>query len=134
MIRVDEDLGKKGKTMIAYRCDGCGTEMKPGSLRYTVKIDIRAAYDELKIGLVDLLRNHREEMLALIEKLKHKDPREIEESVYKGFELDLCPRCQRAYIRDPLRFHPEQGSAVSDIDIDAFLRSLGIGAPPADET
>jgi len=112
--------------MIAYRCDGCGKEMKKGDLRYTVKIDVRAAYDELVISLADLVRDHRAEILDLIERLKNKDPNEIEETVYKGFELDLCPACQRAYIRDPIRFHPERAIPDDAIDIDKFLRTLHI--------
>ena len=112
--------------MIVHRCDGCGKEMAKGQLRYHVKIDVRAAYDRLEIGLADLVKDHRAEMLKLIEQMRHKDPREIEETVYKGFELDLCPACQRAYIKSPLRFHPEQGASESDIDIDTFLRSLGL--------
>lgn len=100
--------------------------MKKGALRYSVKIDVRAAYDQLEISLADLVRDHRAEILALIERMKHKDPKEIEETVYKNFVFDLCPACQRAYIREPLRFHPEMGSPESDIDIDGFLRSLGV--------
>ncbi len=42
--------------MIRFRCDGCGKEMKQGDLRYTVKIDVRAAYDQLEITLLDLVR------------------------------------------------------------------------------
>lgn len=113
--------------MICFRCDGCGAQLPRHALRYTVKIDVKAAYDQIEIGLVDLIRDHRQELLSLIEQLKEKDPREIEETVYKGFKLDLCPSCQRAYLRDPLRFHPEQAGAPSDIDIDGFLRSLGFG-------
>lgn len=119
--------------MIAFQCDGCGKEMHKGDLRYTVKIDVRAAYDELVVSLVDLVRDHRAEIIELIERLKHKDPREIEETVYKGFELDLCPACQRAYIRNPLRFHPEQATSEDDVDIDRFLRSLGMQAPRRDD-
>ena len=100
--------------------------MEKGALRYCVKIDVRAAYDQLVISLADLVRDHRAEILALIERLKNKDPKEIEESVYKGFELDLCPLCHKAYIRDPLRFHPEMGTMDEAIDIDGFLRSLGV--------
>ncbi|NUM54154.1 MAG: hypothetical protein HUU46_10965 [Candidatus Hydrogenedentes bacterium] len=120
--------------MIVHRCDGCGKELAKGQLRYHVKIDVRAAYDKLEIGLADLVRDHRSEMLKLIERMRHKDPREIEETVYKGFELDLCPSCQRAYIKGPLRFHPEQGAPESDIDIDSFLRSLGLDKPVDDAT
>ena len=113
--------------MVTYRCDGCGTELSKDALRYTVEIDVRAAYDKLEVSLADLVRDHRGEILALIERLKNKSPQELEESVYKSIKLDLCPSCQRAFIRNPLRFHPEQGGAEREIDIDAFLRSLGLG-------
>jgi hypothetical protein len=113
--------------MVTYRCDGCGIELPEKALRYTADIDVRAAYDTFEVSLTDLVRDHRAEIRALIERLKHKSPQELEESVYKNIKLDLCPACQRAFIRDPLRFHPEQGGPEPQIDIDAFLRSLGLG-------
>jgi hypothetical protein len=113
--------------MVSYHCDGCGKDLPKNALRYTVAIDVRAAYDKLEVGLADLVRDHRPEILALIERLKSKSPEELEESVYKSIKLDLCPSCQRAFIRSPLRFHPEQGTTEGEIDIDAFLRSLGLG-------
>jgi len=119
--------------MVTYRCDGCGVELAKDALRYTVSIDVRAAYDQLEVGLADLVRDHRAEIRALIERLKHKSAREVEETVYKSIKLDLCPSCQRAFIRNPLRFHPEQGAPESDIDIDSFLRSLGLGGTDAPE-
>ena len=119
--------------MIVHRCDGCGKEMKKGALRYSVKIDVRAAYDQLEVSLADLVRDHRAEILALIERMKHKDPKEIEETVYKSFSFDLCPSCQRAYIKEPLRFHPEMGGAESEIDIDGFLRSLGVNTDKGED-
>lgn len=119
--------------MIAYHCDGCGAEIPKDALRYTVNIDVRAAYDVMEVSLMDLVRDHRAEMLALIERLKHKDPKEIEESVYKNIKLDLCPACQRAFIRDPLRFLPEHGIPETDVDIDSFLRSLARGGPQEGE-
>jgi hypothetical protein len=78
------------------------------------------------VGLSDLVRDHRSEILALIEQMKNRPVRELEESIYINIKLDLCPACQRAYIRAPLRFHPEQSAKGEDnIDVDAFLRSLG---------
>jgi len=117
--------------MIKFHCDGCGRVMAKGELRYKVKIDVRAAYDEIQIGLADLMRDYRQEMVDLVRKMRHRSPEEIEATVYKGFELDLCPACQRAYIRSPLRFHPEQAEDAEPIDIDGFLCSLGLH-PPAD--
>lgn len=120
--------------MITRQCDGCHKTIEPGALRYTVRVDIRAAYEEMEIGLAELVQDHRAEMLALIERLRHKSPKEIEETVYKGIKLDLCPSCQRAFIANPLRFHPEQGVEDDAINIDEFLRTLGYGKSRRDET
>lgn len=119
--------------MITYRCDGCGRELPKHNLRYVVTMDVRAAYEETEISLMDLVSDHRAEMLTLIERLKRKNPKDIEETVYKGLRLDLCPPCQRAFIRDPIHFHPEQGSASDDIDIDSFLRTLGYGGKESED-
>lgn len=116
--------------MISYHCDGCGKTLKEGSLRYVVKIDVRAAYDELRIGLADLVRDHRQELLDLIKQMEEKaesTPEEIEETIYKAMQLDLCPACHQSYIKDPLRFSPGGDRPESSVDIDAFLRSLGYG-------
>lgn len=113
--------------MIQYRCDGCGAMMKRGDLRYNVTIDVRAAYDEIQIGLADLVKDHRAEMVELLQRLSHKAPEDIEAQVYKKLELDLCPGCQKAFIANPLRFHPEQGAKADAGDIDTFLKSLGYG-------
>jgi hypothetical protein len=113
--------------MIKFHCDGCGTTMKRGDLRYSVSIDVRAAYDEIQIGLADLVKDHRAEIVELLHRMRHKSPQEVEAQVYKKIELDLCPACQHAFIANPLRFHPEQGTGVDAGDIDAFLKSLGYG-------
>lgn len=110
-----------------YQCDGCGRELRKGQLRYNVNIDVKAAYDTMEVTLADLLRDHRDELKALIEKMEGDGTDAVEESVYKGFHLHLCPACQRAYIKGPLRFHPEQADESAPVDIDAFLKSLGLG-------
>ncbi|MCC6144509.1 MAG: hypothetical protein IT368_11950 [Candidatus Hydrogenedentes bacterium] len=114
--------------MVEYRCDGCGVAMRPTDLRYTVTIDIRAAYDTLEVSLMDLVRSHRQEILDLIAQMEKADIRQVEEQIYKQIRLDLCPACQRAYLLDPLRFQPRrQPHLRTDFDVDTFLRSLGLG-------
>ena len=58
--------------MITYRCDGCRKTLAPGALRYTVNIDVRAAYEQLEVGLADLVRDHRSELIALTERFRDK--------------------------------------------------------------
>ena len=119
---------------MSYVCDGCGKRLVKGDLRYSVKIDVRAAYDTLEVGLIDLVRNHEQEIRELMKSLEAKSQKEVEESVYKNIELDLCPSCQRAFIRQPLRFHPEQAPSKDEVfDIDELLRSLGYGGGPDGE-
>ena len=113
--------------MSPYHCDGWGREIPRNGLRYTVRIDIRAAYEEQEVGLLELVSDHREEILRLIKGMESKSHEDIEESIYKGLKFDLCPGCQRAYVRAPLRFHPEAETMGEEIDIDGFLRSLGYG-------
>ncbi len=110
--------------MITYHCDGCGKDIPPKSLRYTVTIDVKAAYDKKEIGLAELVQDHKKEILDLIEQLESKSADEVESSVFKRLKLDLCPSCQRAYLKNPIHFHPEQAPPKTDLDIDAFLRSL----------
>lgn len=121
--------------MITYRCDGCGLEMARNDLRYTVSIDVHAAYDQIEVKLADLVRDHRAEIMRLIERMRGQDPEKVEEQVYKQFQLDLCPACHGVYIQDPLRFRPPARRAAPDTsaEIDAFLRSLGYGQTPGDE-
>src|SRR5690606_4516213 len=116
--------------MIWYVCDGCGKRMDRKALRYTVNIEVRAAYEQLEIGLSDLVRDHRQEILRLVEAMRHEKAEDLEAQVYKRLALDLCPACQRNFTAQPLRFHPEGGAAEGPVDIDAFLRSLGYGAGP----
>lgn len=101
--------------------------MRKNELRYVVTIDVRAAYDEIQIRLADLVRDHREEILRLLDQLRQQDIHTVEEQVYKQIVLDLCPRCQKAYIADPLHFQSTVQPAADPVDIDAFLRSLGFG-------
>jgi hypothetical protein len=115
--------------MVTYTCDGCGVEMRRGQLRYQVKIEAKAAYDEMVIGLADLLRDHRAEMLRLIRKLENADPAEIEAQVYRHFSFDLCPRCYAAYCEAPLQFQAERPAPAPPFDVDGFLRSI---LPPGD--
>lgn len=113
--------------MHEYHCDGCGRRMAETDLRYTVTIDVRAAYSEIEVGLAELVRDHRQEILDLLDQLRRRDPVEVEEQIYKRMKLDLCPRCQKIFIADPLRFHPGGRPKEHEADIDVFLRSLGFG-------
>lgn len=84
-------------------CDRCGaTLMLDHDVRYKVRIEVSAAYDPMEISEDDLAGDHRAEMRRLIGKLAQADARSVEESVYATREFEICPACQRAFLRDPL--------------------------------
>jgi hypothetical protein len=71
-------------------------------VRYVLKIQGYAAYDPLEITFEDLEKDIEGEMARLLEVLKEKDPRELEDEVHREFQFDLCPACWRRYLRDPV--------------------------------
>ena len=115
--------------MMGISCDGCGKELPRGRLRYTVRINVTAAVDDLEINLLDLVRDHRSEIQALVDQMSQKESQELEDGVYKSLNLDLCPSCQKAYLRSPLAFRTDDEHSEPAMDVETFLRSLGKKPP-----
>lgn len=87
--------------MIRYTCDLCGKSLEEKDIIYELNIQVHAIYQPLQIDLVDLLRDHTDEIRRLIEELKDKSPEELQDQIYKTFKFHLCPGCQRKYIKNP---------------------------------
>jgi len=84
-------------------CDGCGGALLADSdVRYVLRIQGYAAYDPMEISASDLAGDLDREMRDLIAAMAERDPRELEDEVYKELRLDLCPACWRTFRRDPL--------------------------------
>jgi len=85
-------------------CDRCGKELlKDSEVRYELRIEVKAAYDPLRLTDEDLAKNFREEIARVLQQLEGLSVAEAQNQVYRLFEFDLCPACQRDYIRKPLR-------------------------------
>ena len=114
--------------MKEIHCDGCGQVLSSSDLRYEVAIDVRAVYDQKQVSLLELIQDHRQELLDLIQRMEYqeKTSEEVEESVYKNLKLDLCPACQKSYIQSPVNIH-NQSDHAPDPDLESFLRSLDKG-------
>lgn len=85
-------------------CDLCGGPLlAQEDVRYEVKVEVKSAYDPLELTREDVEQDHRREIAALLERLKKMDPKAVEAQVYSSFEFDLCMKCQRRYVQDPLR-------------------------------
>ncbi len=88
--------------MIHYSCDLCGARLDGDHQRYVVKIEVYAAADEGEIGGPDDLNELDDQIEQLTDSLSHADPDQVDDSTYRGFRFDLCPRCQRRYLTDPM--------------------------------
>ncbi len=108
-------------------CDMCGTRIGADELRYKLKLSVVAAYDTLKIGLADLATDYEDEIRKLVEEMKHMDPRQLEEDVFKELNFDLCRSCQQRFIKNPLgnnRGHSAAPTSLPAFDVEEFLRRL----------
>jgi hypothetical protein len=84
-------------------CDSCGAELlTDGEVRYEVSIEVKAAYDPLEIGTEDLEKDYRAEIAKVLRQLEGLSADEAQNQVYRAFGFDLCPACQRRYIRSLL--------------------------------
>ncbi|HIE11236.1 MAG TPA: hypothetical protein EYP62_06435 [Kiritimatiellae bacterium] len=89
--------------MINRICDMCGEPLDPGDLRYELRIEAFAAYDPLDITFDDLLGMDLEKEIARVaDACRNVSSQELMRQVYTSFRFDLCPRCYRRYIRNPL--------------------------------
>lgn len=80
-------------------CDGCGGELLTASeVRYEVSIEVKAAYDPLEISAEDLEKDYRAEIAKVLRQLEGLSVTEAQNQVYRAFDFDLCPACQRRYI------------------------------------
>ena len=89
--------------MAGFCCDMCGKPLLVDEdVRYVAKIEVFAAYDPMELTDDDLEQDHMQEIRALAERMRKFDPAKLEEQVYKSFVFDLCPACQKRYLKNPL--------------------------------
>lgn len=89
--------------MDGLTCDRCGKALLADErVRYIADLKIFAAYDPLEITAADLAEDHRAEIGKLVREIERRDARELEDEVARALKLDLCPACQRAFLKDPL--------------------------------
>lgn len=107
-----------------YKCDACGRNLKKEELRYRVKIEVSAIYEQNEIHLADLIRNHQQEILQLIKRMEEMSADELEEQIYKSFEFDLCPVCHREYIKTPIRFKGEKNLEEREVNMNKTIENF----------
>lgn len=85
-------------------CDRCGRSLLVfEDVRYEVVIRVTAAYDPMELDLDDIAKaDLSAELRRLTAAVGKKTAEELEAEVWKEFKFDLCGRCQREYLKDPL--------------------------------
>jgi hypothetical protein len=84
-------------------CDLCGRDLPGGGeVRYEVRLEVRAAYDPLDLSQEELKKDYRAEIAGVLRRLEGLSEQDAQGQVYRAFDFDLCPACQRRYVRDPL--------------------------------
>jgi hypothetical protein len=71
------------------------------TVRYEVRIEVKAAYDPLDATDEDSRQDFRkfDKEFGDLEGFSTED---AETQVHRLFDFDLCPTCQRDYVADPL--------------------------------
>jgi hypothetical protein len=88
--------------MITHICDRCGRAIEKGEVRYIAKVQVFAAGDTLEISLEDLLEDPAARMDRLLEQCAGLTEEELMRDVFVELQFDLCCRCQRAYLANPM--------------------------------
>ncbi|MGE0711324.1 MAG: hypothetical protein AB7N76_08825 [Planctomycetota bacterium] len=112
--------------MSALACDRCDRSLLAfEDVRYELTMIIKAAYDPMEI----VPGQTPTDLGALIEQAARAtegmSEEEVEATVYKELHFDLCLRCQRELLRDPL---PRRAPDGQDVDRGGGQPGAGDGA------
>ena len=89
--------------MLHVTCDLCGKDIRPGDdHRYVVKIEAYAAADPAEITEADLDEDHMEAVSQLLRDMEDNLADAELTEPYKSFRYDLCSRCHKKFLGDPL--------------------------------
>jgi hypothetical protein len=85
-----------------YTCDFCGKDIPPDDHRYVVKIEVYPPRDPAELTDEDLDEDHLE---IVGQQLRDEEDGLVSPEIdnpRRSFLFDLCPVCQKKYVRDPL--------------------------------
>ena len=84
-------------------CDRCGEGLLLDSdVRYVLNLEIQAAYDPMEITPADLEKDFDAEYRKILKELDQLPAAEAERQVHFRKQYDLCPKCRREFLSDPL--------------------------------
>lgn len=104
--------------MVHYTCDMCGRPLvSEEDIRYVVKIEVYTACDAMELD-DDVDDDIDEEIWAMEEDNGQDETSNTAESFgnceYKTFRFDLCTKCHKKYLQDPLFLKLWNGTRFSE--------------------
>lgn len=89
-------------------CDRCDkTLLLDDTVRYEVRMIVRAAYDPMEITQDDLDKSTTTDWESLLAELENLSEEEAQDQVYRELAFDLCPSCQQLFLKAPLGVEPQ---------------------------
>lgn len=87
--------------MIHYTCDKCQKKIENQALRYVVRMEMQAEFDEADCDPLDD-DSQLEQMQEILAELDEEAEDELIEDVYQRHRFDLCNECYHRFKNDPL--------------------------------
>ena len=87
--------------MIHYTCDRCRKKIEDQALRYVVRMEMQAEFDDLENDSVDE-ESQLEQMQEILAELDEDEGDELIQDVYQRHRFDLCSDCYHQFKNDPL--------------------------------
>lgn len=88
--------------MLNVTCDGCGKKLRTGEDHHVVKIEAFAACAPAALTEADLEEDHMEAVSQLLRDMEEMDDSSLPDASTQHRRFDLCPRCCKRYLNDPL--------------------------------
>lgn len=84
-------------------CQKCGRRLRPGELRYYLKLELTSMFD----GVVEEPEEDLDaELERLIEAVSRQDPEEVAKDVAFRLSLVVCRSCRNRLVEEYDRTHP----------------------------
>jgi hypothetical protein len=84
--------------MAEIYCARCGKELREGTLKYMVHVQILSDFDGVMPYSEEDLS---QEMHMLLQQVEDMDAQELEDDVYQELSFVLCEKCKKAFASDP---------------------------------
>ena len=88
--------------MIHYSCDCCKRPLSNDDLRYVVRMEVYAAFEQNPFAECDNERDHLQEIQDILQRAVDADDDAVAPEVYDQMRFDLCSECRKRFVKHPL--------------------------------